>query len=116
MEHELKTWSSFFEGVMDGTKLFEFREKDRDFKTGDTLLLREYRHPNFRDPRSTDPSGYTGRELRVKVGYILNIIAEPITKIDTVPCVIMEIKVLGYYDKSGNTITNKSNKNENTDF
>ncbi|WP_444812245.1 DUF3850 domain-containing protein, partial [Streptococcus canis] len=39
----------YFEAIMDGTKTFECRYNDRDFKVGDELLLREY------DPKK----GYT---------------------------------------------------------
>lgn len=63
MEHELKTWPEYFEEVLNGNKLFEIRKNDRNFKCGDILILREY-----------DPfvKSYTGREIRVKVTYILD--------------------------------------------
>lgn len=47
---------------MDGTKTFECRYNDRDFKVGDELLLREY------DP----PKGYTYRCIVRKITYILS--------------------------------------------
>lgn len=47
---------------MDGTKTFECRCNDRDFKVGDELLLREY------DPQK----GYTYRCIVRKITYILS--------------------------------------------
>ena len=59
-QHELKTWIPYFEEILTGNKTFEFRRNDRDFKVGDTLLLREYDHPNLQ---------YTGRQLSVRITY-----------------------------------------------
>ena len=50
--HHLKTWPLFFDAVMDGTKTFELRKADRDFKVNDILRLEEY---------SPGPASYTGR-------------------------------------------------------
>ncbi|MFS5210726.1 DUF3850 domain-containing protein, partial [Streptococcus agalactiae] len=50
------------EAIMDGTKTFECRYNDRDFKVGDELLLREY------DPQK----GYTYRCIVRKITYILS--------------------------------------------
>lgn len=40
--HYLKTDSSAFHDVATGKKTFEFRKNDRDFTTGDILILYEY--------------------------------------------------------------------------
>jgi len=40
--HELKTWKQYYRDVFRGVKNFEVRKDDRDYKVGDTLLLREY--------------------------------------------------------------------------
>lgn len=60
-EHELKILPAFFAAVQDGTKTFEVRRDDRGFAVGDVLHLRE-RHPM---------AGYTGRELRRVVTFML---------------------------------------------
>ncbi len=52
--HQLKTWPKYFEAVRRGTKLFEIREADRDFRIGDILLLMEW------DPHTAD---YTGQSF-----------------------------------------------------
>ena len=61
--HELKTWPSYFNEVKAGRKTFEVRQNDRNFESGDVLVLREF-HPGTQE--------YTGRELAFKAGYILH--------------------------------------------
>jgi len=61
--HELKTWPQWFNDVLDGTKTFEVRKNDRDFKVGDILLLQE-----FRPLVGT----YTDRTCMKEITYILN--------------------------------------------
>ena len=59
---ELKCWPEFFEAITLGEKRHDLRRsRDRHFKVGDQLRLREY------DPAS---SSYTGREQTVVVTYI----------------------------------------------
>lgn len=66
-DHELKTWPGPFQAVWVGDKRFEVRRNDRDFKVGDTLLLREWVLGDVRD----DPQdGYTGREILVEITYL----------------------------------------------
>jgi hypothetical protein len=59
--HELKTFPEYFASVLDGSKPFEVRNDDRGFAVGDALHLREYE----------TTSGYTGREIRKRVCYVL---------------------------------------------
>jgi hypothetical protein len=61
-QHELKTWTEFFEPVFRGDKTFEIRQNDRNFYVGDELWLREY----------NVGSGYTGRECWRLVTFILS--------------------------------------------
>jgi hypothetical protein len=66
-EHDLKIWPQFFKPVSEGRANFQFRKNDRDYQEGDTLRLREWDHiapPNGR---------YTGREILVKVTYIMRV-------------------------------------------
>lgn len=61
--HKLKTWPGYWYAVHEGYKNFEVRINDRDFKTGDTLILQEY---------NPDSNKYTGRELERTVAYTLS--------------------------------------------
>ena len=40
--HELKIYPWFFKAVVNGTKTFEIRKNDRDYKVGDVLVLHKY--------------------------------------------------------------------------
>jgi ASC-1-like (ASCH) protein len=62
MNHELKTWSEYFIAILSGEKKFEVRKNDRDYKVGDTLILKEW---------NCGLAEYTGAVLEVKVKYIL---------------------------------------------
>ena len=59
MTHELKILSEYFWAVKSGAKNFEIRKNDRDFRVGDTLILKEWKDGE-----------YTGEELERGVGYI----------------------------------------------
>ena len=61
--HDLKIWPIYFGPVENGTKKFELRKADRDYKVGDILRLREF------DPFEI---GYTGQSVDVPVTYILD--------------------------------------------
>lgn len=57
--HELKILPKWYEDVESSKKNFEIRRNDRDFKVGDTLVLREYKE-----------GSYTGRQITRKIQYI----------------------------------------------
>lgn len=65
MVHELKTLPEYFEAVKNGTKTFEVRYNDRDYKVGDTLILKEW------------DEEYTGRKITCEVSYILDSFNSP---------------------------------------
>jgi len=58
--HNLKIWPEYYRKVANGKKTFEIRRNDRDFKTGDILVLKEW-HPKKEE--------YTGRFMEVRVTY-----------------------------------------------
>lgn len=59
MIHELKILPSFYAPILSGDKTFEIRKNDRDFKVGDTLILKEW-----------DGEGFTGSAVSVQVTYL----------------------------------------------
>ena len=60
MIHELKILPEYFSSIISRRKTFEIRFNDRNFHTGDTLILREWN------------GNYTGREVKSKITYILH--------------------------------------------
>lgn len=61
LNHEMKSWPWFFQAFMDGNKLHDLRQKDRDFQIGDVVVLKEY------DPRT---GKYSGSELAMEISYM----------------------------------------------
>ena len=61
MTHELKIIAEYLNAIMEGTKTFEIRKNDRNFKLGDHLLLRAW-SPIFEK--------YTGGLIEVRITYI----------------------------------------------
>lgn len=57
--HFLKIQPKWFEDVKSGKKKFEIRKNDRNFETGDILVLQEY-----------EKGKYTGREIQKEIEYI----------------------------------------------
>lgn len=72
--HKLKIWPDFFEAVTDGRKRFEIRKDDRTgFEVGDHLVLQEWKPLKVDDHTTIHALGnYTGREVTVKVTYVLS--------------------------------------------
>ena len=72
MIHEVKCWPEYFEAVLNGTKLFELRLDDRDYRVGDTILQKEY-EPGGRYIGGEGPTvaHYTLRECSNKITWIL---------------------------------------------
>ena len=65
--HELKILPQYFRVVQDGAKTFELRKNDRDYKIGDTLLLKEWE--NIKGKYVEE--GYTGNKIKKEITYIL---------------------------------------------
>lgn len=63
MIHELKLAPRYFDAVADGSKPFEVRFNDRNYKVGDVLYLKEY---------VEEQGHYTGRKLSRLVTFVLN--------------------------------------------
>lgn len=60
--YEVKSWTHFFQSIKNGTKLHDMRDlKDRKYKIGDFLILKEY------DPFKGE---YTGDSCKVEITYI----------------------------------------------
>ena len=57
--------------VFAGTKNFEVRKNDRDFKIGDELLLKEYDNGKYSD-HSDSGNRQTGRILHRRIDYVLH--------------------------------------------
>jgi ASC-1-like (ASCH) protein len=66
--HDLKIWPEYFAAVVDGTKTFEVRRNDRNFRVGDIVELREWEQDAT--PRH-DVGAYTGRSTFRTVTYVL---------------------------------------------
>ncbi len=72
MMHELKTWCEYYAAIESGEKTFEIRKFDRPFKVGDILLLKEWKPLGYSYVSPSEMTGeYTGREMKVKITYIL---------------------------------------------
>lgn len=59
MEHELKILPQYYTEVVSQRKTFEIRKDDRDYKVGDSIILREF------------DGEYTGNKCKRKITYIL---------------------------------------------
>ena len=59
--HTIKCWPQFFGPVADGSKTFEIRKNDRDYRVGDTLVIQEW-CPKKRD--------FTSHECRAVISYL----------------------------------------------
>ncbi|CAO0822454.1 putative DUF3850 domain-containing protein [Desulfarculales bacterium] len=72
-QHELKEWPEFFVHTLSGRKKFQLRLNDRDFQVGDELLIKEWDNKGeYGSPaEKTEPVGYTGRAVVLRVDYIM---------------------------------------------
>lgn len=61
VDHDLKIWPEQFAAVMSGQKRYEIRVNDRDYVSGQRVLLREF------DPETAK---YTGRGVLATIGHL----------------------------------------------
>lgn len=71
MTHGLKIWPGEFEAVRTGRKLHEVRRADRDFKVGDSLILREFVPNGSYDICTRESLGaFTGNNILRTITYV----------------------------------------------
>jgi len=63
VHHELKIYPNFYDAVIEGRKKAEVRKRDRDFRVGDILWMREYEPIEYK---------FTGRSVECRVTHIIN--------------------------------------------
>jgi hypothetical protein len=59
-QHVIKIWPEYYEQTVSGNKPWEYRKNDRDYQTGDTVIMREYHQVK----------GYTGNKIYANIGYL----------------------------------------------
>ena len=82
--HKMKCWPEFFQPTLNALKRFELRRDDRPegFQVGDELLLKEFdpkvlqenlpqEHRTAEDMELAYQKAYTGREVLVRVDYVM---------------------------------------------
>lgn len=73
-KHTLKIDEQWFDAVAVGTKNFEVRKNDRDFKVGDTLIIGEWDSTMVQkdwDNPAESPRGFTGRKALATITFVL---------------------------------------------
>lgn len=58
----VKTWPPYFQMILDGSKTFDLRKNDKDFKEGDYLVSEEW---------LPDTKEYTGRVVVRLIGIVI---------------------------------------------
>ena len=61
--HNIRILEEYFVSVLDGSKKFEIRENDRNYKKGDFVVMHEY---------SDGAPHYSGRVIIKRIGFITN--------------------------------------------
>jgi hypothetical protein len=70
--HFVKCWPDAFRALEDGSKRFEFRKDDRDYKVGDLMRIAEWTpFEEYDYQRAVVKGEYTGKELLMEITYIL---------------------------------------------
>lgn len=72
IDHELRIDPEYYERVQDGSKTFEIRRNDRDYRQGQVVMLREWRRDGLQDGKR-----YSGREHVARIGYVADYKQQP---------------------------------------
>ena len=71
MQHELKTDPDVFDLVESGEKTFEIRWNDRNFQTGDYILLKKTKYSGV-EMIEGKPLEYTGDNILLKAKHVMH--------------------------------------------
>lgn len=69
--HELKILPQYFEDVKCGHKTFELRKDDREFQTGDILMLKEFNQNKKYKTINETETNFSGKKVLRQIKYIL---------------------------------------------
>ncbi len=89
MVHAVKIYPEYYEAVKSGSKPFEIRKNDRDYKVGDILALNEF------SPDGAGNGKYTGRAIIAKISYVLTnseFCKRGYVALGLMPCIIADSK------------------------
>ena len=83
MKHELKTTVEDYTRIENGTKTFEIRGSHDGYQMGDFVVLKEFDTSPIEDGQQRQgieamlmgapAKGFTGREIKFRVGYVIPI-------------------------------------------
>jgi len=83
LTHILKCQQPYFNAVWDGHKPFEVRINDRDYKSGDSVILKDY---------NASDDTYGDRQIRADIGFLLSGLKYPFLKKNYVVFTLLNIK------------------------
>jgi len=66
--HEVKSWPQYFQPVLLGKKIWEYRINDRDYKVGDLILMREWVNGDF--IRADRETRFTGKWVLAEISSV----------------------------------------------
>jgi len=70
--HKLKTVNPYYEQARDGIKDFEVRFDDRDYMTGDSVILQQYAYNKITGEETTRKIKYILRRFKgLQTGYVV---------------------------------------------